>query len=1252
MEHQLRMLRIGLWSIVLLTLAACTQHPGTSQASVSSSTNQGGINLPFSISAIPNLGDLKATLDCPDGSHVIMKIDTSKNTASGSCSGLSPGTNEAFTIHFTYGSANIELARAAKTMDVIAGSNLTITFLYTDYDESFDDDSDGYTNLYEVTHGTDPTKPENTLGGTVSVASDTLVLNNGDSNIKATLDCPNGNSIAMAIDNSNHTASSGCSSLTPGNGQLFTIYISFGSVNIELANATKTVDVVAGTNPALTFTNADFDTSLDSDGDGFTNLYEVAHSMDPTKSNYSLGGNVSGLKGTLVLDNGGDQVTVNSDGTFTFAVAPANGAAYQVSVLNQPSGQSCTVNFGKGSISGAAVANIYVGCAKNGLIYLAANDGATGVEPYISDGTALGTVLLKNINTNTSSNPSSLTVVNGVTFFVANDGVHGIELWKSDNTGTSMVKDIRVGISGSSPYGLTAVGTGTSALLYFSANDGVHGQELWQSDGTDAGTHIVMDINPTGTGNSNAAGSFPDSLTTIGSTVFFSANDGVNGIELWKSYFDTTNNTNITSMVKDIYLGGMGQPSNFCVVGSTLYFSANDGINGNELWQSDGSTANTTMVADIYTGNNNSGYANSSYPAHLTAVGNTLYFSANDGSTGVELWKFDGSTASRVADIYSGTDSSNIPYNSYPTSLTAISNTLYFAANDGTHGTELWKSDSTGTTIVKDINPNSGSSYPTHLTAVGGTLYFSANNGSKGVELWKSDGSDAGTIQVSDINPDTGSSYPAFLNEINGVLYFAADDGNSGQELWKNYFDSISNTDVTTRVMDIDSGIDSSNPSGLVNNAGVLYFSAFDGSHGLELWRSDSTNTTSNGTTMVADISLVEGGSNPSHFITVNGIHYFKADDGTGMGEELWRTDGTQAGTYSVKRINPHGESFVYELTAVGNTLYFSADNGINGWELWKTDGTEAGTVLVRDIFPGAYSSYPYGITFYGNDMLFIADNGSNGAELWKSDGTFAGTVLVKDVLPGAAGGGPVYLTPVGNTVFFTAYDGLHGSELWKSNGTNIGTTRVSDINPGTNTSFPVYLTAVGNSLYFSADDGTNGRELWKSDGINTTIVADINSTTSSMPSNLIAAGNTLYFTADDGTHGVELWKNIVNSATDTTALAADINPTGSSSPYNLTVVGSNLYFVADNGIDGDELWKTDSTTGVTSMVADINTIANSIGTDSSKPENLTAVSSTLYFMANDGTRGYELWKSDSSGTSIVTDLNPGGDGLISVLGH
>ena len=101
-----------------------------------------------------------------------------------------------------------------------------------------------------------------------------------------------------------------------------------------------------------------------------------------------------------------------------------------------------------------------------------------------------------------------------------------------------------------------------------------------------------------------------------------------------------------------------------------------------------------------------------------------------------------------------------------------------------------------------------------------------------------------------------------------------------------------------------------------------------------------------------------------------------------------------------------------------------------------------------------------------------------------------------------------------------------------------------------------------------------------------------------------------------------------------------------------LTVVGSNLYFVADNGIDGDELWKTDSTTGVTSMVADINTIANSIGTDSSKPENLTAVSSTLYFMANDGTRGYELWKSDSSGTSIVTDLNPGGDGLISVLGH
>jgi ELWxxDGT repeat protein len=183
-------------------------------------------------------------------------------------------------------------------------------------------------------------------------------------------------------------------------------------------------------------------------------------------------------------------------------------------------------------------------------------------------------------------------------------------------------------------------------------------------------------------------------------------------------------------------------------------------------------------VRDIRPGLGNSN------PSNLTNVNGTLFFVANDGSGGYELWKSNGTSTGTVLvrDIRPGLGNSN------PSNLTNVNGTLFFTANDGTNGYELWKSDgtSTGTVLVRDIRSGTASSLPffAGLTNVNGTLFFEANDGSNGRELWKSNGTSTGTVLVRDIRPGTIGSFPSWLTNVNGTLFFSANDGTNGVELW------------------------------------------------------------------------------------------------------------------------------------------------------------------------------------------------------------------------------------------------------------------------------------------------------------------------------------------------------------------------------------------------------------------------------------------------------------------------------------
>ena len=386
--------------------------------------------------------------------------------------------------------------------------------------------------------------------------------------------------------------------------------------------------------------------------------------------------------------------------------------------------------------------------------------------------------------------------------------------------------------------------------------------------------------------------------------------------------------------------------------------------------------------------------------------------------------------------------------------MTAVGSKLFFVAYDENHGFELWRSDGLGgsTELVKDIYPGKFHALPTALTNVNGTLFFSANDGIHGEELWRSDGTAAGTMLVKDISPGSGGSFSLFDETVmavdNGMLFFRADDGIHGEELWR----SDGTEAGTLLVKDINPGVEDSmeeSYQSIATTGGMLFFCATDGTRGRELWQSDGSEA---GTVLVKDINPGPGDSiwlNYLNWAYRDGTLFFTASDGL-HGFELWRSDGSEAGTTLVKDIYLAGSgAYPRNLTFVNGELFFSADDGTNGEELWRSDGSEMGTVLVKDIYPAGSHAYPQNLTAVNGVLFFSANDGTNGEELWRSDGSEAGTTLVKDINSGKAGSSPWELVNMNGTIYFGATDDPHGEELWRSDGTNEGTRLVMDLDPG-----------------------------------------------------------------------------------------------------------------------------------------------------------------------------------------------------------
>lgn len=387
------------------------------------------------------------------------------------------------------------------------------------------------------------------------------------------------------------------------------------------------------------------------------------------------------------------------------------------------------------------------------------------------------------------------------------------------------------GLSGN-PRGLTVF----QNELFFGANSS--GNALRSYDGTSLTTYETFN-------------GIPDNLIVLGDQLFFRSITSSTGLEPW--IFNGTSST-----VQDIVSGtGSSSPASFTIYDDKLYFEADgsDGA-GDELWVHDGTSF--SRVGDIYPGSSNGD------PTFLTVYDGKLFFSGTDRTTGVglgiELYSYDGTTITRETDIMSGGTFGDAS----PQYMTVYNGKLYFASNYGNFDRELYVYDGTSASLVANINPpvnTSGKSDPENLFVYKNKLYFSADDGTNGRELWSYDGTT--TEIVFDINSGGGDSDPDNLYEAAGKLFFTANDGTNGVELWV-----LDGESDPVLFQDINTG-GNSNPEYLVEFQNRLFFQATGSSSvGTELWSADIYDPEITST----EITTVNQGENYTYKVEIEGI--------------------------------------------------------------------------------------------------------------------------------------------------------------------------------------------------------------------------------------------------------------------------------------------------------------------------------------------------------------------------------------------
>jgi ELWxxDGT repeat protein len=497
--------------------------------------------------------------------------------------------------------------------------------------------------------------------------------------------------------------------------------------------------------------------------------------------------------------------------------------------------------------------------------------------------------------------------------------------------------------------------------------------------------------------------------------------------------------------------------------------------------------------------------APSSDPQYLGMLGGHMLFGASD-ATGPGLWRASGTAAVPAAPtlLRRMTVLAQMTFPGTP-NYVVMGSRGYFVGNDGSSGVQVWSTDGTsaGTTLAANLGASGSTAGPVLLGSTGSLLFFTMTDPAGALQLYATDGTSVGTVALTALT--TSRSYVGSGTLIVGNrIYFSTHDSSSGLlvgQMWVSDGTVAGTRPVTnsygTNSIGTAAVADPQNLTRIGNS--VLYLSS-----GL-LWQIDLATDTISG---VAAITGTPGFGPPSvnspgGLIDMGGYVLFLASGTIFSSQELWRSDGTAAGTYRVAITNPGPVSTAAQLfplfQKVGSRVLFIGSDGQFGLQLWSSDGTAANTIRLTNATEPANSPFQiaiYHATAGTNAYLSISDGASSTTwSVWHTDGTLGGTRRATGLPPvDQTEPGLTRITGDSSTVYANLKDGASGatSSLYVYHpGSDSATVAMNGM---VSSQLDGFIFDSG-GLYFSADAAGNGDEPWFSDGTaaGTRLLADIN---------------------------------------------------------------------------------------------------------------------------------------------------------------